>query len=186
MRKLLLALLATLPVACCAPEHSENLLQEAPPAAQDAPPPQVVTPYASWYPAVIEEGVSRLAARVPLDKPFSVGVTMLPGMWGAARYCGDCDAYEILLSPWVRQEDFLLDILTHEWAHCLVWGAALDDDPHGPLWGVAYSRAYLAMLAGPVEAPGSPQDEPAPPEVPEGPPPPAAAPPDERGCVACH
>ncbi len=34
----------------------------------------------------------------------------------------------------------LIDILIHEWAHCLAWVEGAQD--HGPEWGVADSRCY--------------------------------------------
>ena len=36
-------------------------------------------------------------------------------------------------------------VMAHEWAHMMVWDACKESD-HGPLWGVAFSRAYRALV----------------------------------------
>jgi predicted SprT family Zn-dependent metalloprotease len=42
---------------------------------------------------------------------------------------------------------WILDILAHEWAHCLCWTAEHPNfDDHGPMWGVAYAKVYQQLF----------------------------------------
>jgi hypothetical protein len=45
------------------------------------------------------------------------------------------------LSPEMRTE-----VLVHEWAHLLVWGASDQFGDHGPTWGVAYAWVYRCVV----------------------------------------
>jgi hypothetical protein len=42
----------------------------------------------------------------------------------------------------------LQDVAIHEWAHAMAWDLENADGIHGSAWGLAYSRAYLAVVEG--------------------------------------
>lgn len=168
MKKLLYLLLA---LAACA----------APPAPE-APPQEPEAPIETWFPIplpvdaslipdfyapTIADIATRLSERVPVTKNVVIMVCDLPGAWGMAMPSADDSEYLIWINYRCTEPDFLVDILTHEWAHCMAFDhpEMEQDDVHGDVWGIMSSRAYRAVLEGPVEPiGGDPQGE-ASPEV---------------------
>ena len=142
MRTLIPLILAGL--AACAGPSLRPCEEKPADAAQTNPIPD---PLPEWYPRVIDDIVGRLTAGAALDRAVVVEVMYLPGAWGWAMYDAEADAYRIVLDNTITEPDFLIAVLIHEWAHCLVWGAAAQslDDDHGSLWGNAYSMAYRAV-----------------------------------------
>ena len=104
----------------------------------------------------------QLVSEVPTSEfvviDFKEEITML-------RYCPDgdgqtfCVGTALATTEWVEEGNFfkitlshdaltggyLPFIMVHEWAHVLTWDAE-DQGPHGPMWGVAFSRCYQALV----------------------------------------
>jgi predicted metallopeptidase len=41
----------------------------------------------------------------------------------------------------------LIEVLLHEWAHCLAWSSGnVDLHDHSPGWGVSYAECYRATI----------------------------------------
>lgn len=60
---------------------------------------------------------------------------------------GDCklkDGQFFIRIDKTLPEYYAIDVLLHEFAHCLAWGK--DDDHHGLNWGKAYSLVYRTFL----------------------------------------
>lgn len=116
--------------------------------AQEGTPENFELP--EWYPSVLTAVAERLAGAVPLNAPVYVSVEEIPNMWGISWYDENAGAYRIGISPGALDPDFLVDIIIHEWAHCVIWGSNLDEGSfHGAEWGVAYAACYRAVIEGP-------------------------------------
>lgn len=106
-------------------------------------PVQVEAHTSSFQPEVLRAAVGGLMAAVPLNGPLEVRVLVIEDTYLGATY-RDGGGYIILIEA--RQSMMeILGTLVHEYAHAMVYDAALED-PHGPLWGVAYARAYREAL----------------------------------------
>lgn len=100
--------------------------------------------------SVFQAVVVRLFEKCPVGAGVIVHVTPLADKpyWGVTNKCGDVFVIEIAAEAPEAQQ---IDILTHEWAHAMVWGIDTPDgrsDPHGQAWGMAFSRAYMTALDG--------------------------------------
>lgn len=140
--KHILSLLLAVVAACSSP--SLHLVAEQPrswsvQSEQDRP---------DWLSPSFFRAISTLAAEVPLDAPVKVEVLCLDGKWGQAWWNEDSGYYHIQLDAEIPgpNVDWALDVLIHEWAHCIVFGAASWEDPHDAMWGVALSRCYRAVV----------------------------------------
>lgn len=94
----------------------------------------------------LSDALDRLRTLEPCDMPVTVRIV-------AAYKLGDDygrsskgeKRYTIMLA---RRpcEGCMIDTLIHEWGHCLAPWSNCDD--HGPEFGVAYARAYTAVMGG--------------------------------------
>lgn len=143
MKRALLVLVAVL-AACCS-------LPDSPIFPPPTPPSWTQEDY-DFVGGLVEA----LGADVPLTASVLVRIGELdPGLAGTAEWLAGPGYFQITLAPAPRA--FLAEVLTHEWAHCVVWDAP-KEDAHGPLWGVAYARCYRTYEAY-VRAWSTPEDE---------------------------
>lgn len=91
--------------------------------------------------AAFQAVVDALHAECPLPSDMFLGIKELEGVWGRTFMSGRFLVIELEARQPFQQ---LLDTLVHEWAHAMVWEA--DDADHGPIWGVAWARAYNVGL----------------------------------------
>jgi len=89
-----------------------------------------------------------LEEELPCSFPVRLRLVRLKAEYG---YCNlkvpeDGDPYFVIVV--CKGMDFLVttDTLLHEYAHALCWETAPDREPHGPEWGVAYSRVYQSAV----------------------------------------
>jgi len=133
MRALLPAVLAALLMGGCVSTPALTVAQET----AEAP--------AGFEPALFQRACEALMEHCPLNAPVRVQVQPLEGYYGRTHWAGQ---YEIAIEGRQPMQG-VLDTLIHEWAHAMVWDAS--EDPvyggHGPLWGVAYARAYRVVMA---------------------------------------
>lgn len=147
MRKIftLLGVLTMTILASCA---LLNDLKDADPTKKEAAPEE-------------EEGFDldtfqAVTAALVEDCPVAYNVKLEVGPIGAkiagftthVREFGDEPEHLYIMVDPRQSDQGVLDTLIHEWAHAMVWDASEGEEyaGHGPLWGVAYARAYRAML----------------------------------------
>lgn len=88
--------------------------------------------------------INRLMEECPLNDDAMVKVMVITSArWGMTMWSHKY-GYEITLEA-RQQMHSILDVLEHEWAHAMVWDSHQDSD-HGPLWGVAWAKAYRVSL----------------------------------------
>lgn len=82
-----------------------------------------------------------LSVRAPTDKPVRLVVRDLSaeGVYGRTTDLGGFYLVEVDANLPI---EFATEIVVHEWAHALVYNVNQDD--HGPFWGVAYAEVYRA------------------------------------------
>ena len=107
-----------------------------------------------------------LSVETPLDAPLVLQIVRLKGAWGQSWWNPRTGRYHIQLDPRIPSFDWAVYMLAHEWAHCLVAGAA-GAKAHGPLWGVAFARCYRAAVDPGVQTPEKPEPVQALPGAPE-------------------
>ncbi len=107
----------------------------------------VAVPENSWDAKKFERVANALAEQCPLNAPVRLTVRKIPSYWGYTAW-NEAGYYEIHIAGG-QPMYALLDTLVHEWAHAMVYDAAQhpDMDLHGPLWGVAWARAYRALTS---------------------------------------
>lgn len=89
--------------------------------------------------------LAALMARAPLDAPVDVVFGPIDAeVYGRSSWSFMEQSYRIEIQGDLTHE-VAMDTLVHEWAHCLVHGAC-HESPHDALWGVAYARAYRAII----------------------------------------
>jgi len=94
--------------------------------------------------------VADIAQDLPLDHLLEVRREDLQA-WSLYGYSTlEGDHYLIVLDAGLSRTE-ALSVLLHEYAHLVVWmdhgpDTLGDVEDHGPLWGEAYSRVYLAWL----------------------------------------
>ena len=83
-----------------------------------------------------------LKKELPPEYPVQVRRTKI-----AQNLDGDCrlkeERFYIRIDK-MLPEYYAIDVLLHEFAHCLAWGK--DNDHHGPNWGKSYSLVYRTFL----------------------------------------
>jgi hypothetical protein len=133
MRVLLPAVLAALLMGGCVSSPALTVAQET----AEAP--------AGFEPALFQRACEALMAGCPLNSAVRVQVGALEGYYGRTHWAGQ---YEIEIEGRQPMQG-ILDTLIHEWAHAMVWDATEDPvyEGHGPLWGVAFARAYRVVMA---------------------------------------
>lgn len=98
---------------------------------------------ASFDQKVLGDVIAALDAELPLEGITTVRVECIDERFQGLSWHDD-GGYHISLDA--RQDmNGLLDTLVHEWAHCAVMLCA-QENSHDSLFGVAYARAYRAML----------------------------------------
>lgn len=80
--------------------------------------------------------LERLESEAPIGYPISVDLGYRGEEWGVTDWTGEDYVIRINGSACPA---VVMDTLLEEYAHILVWDAIQEDD-HGPLWGVAYAR----------------------------------------------
>ena len=66
--------------------------------------------------------------------------------WGMCTFEPDRERFVIVVQPH-ESLSYMLDLLIHEWAHAMDWFSPEDGDTDHPAsWGVAYARAYNAVM----------------------------------------
>lgn len=143
MRLLLLSLAIALGIvigpSCCSVQGTERQ------------PAVLVEAYSPGFDPLRFYGAIRtLATECPLNAGFQVQLMEIDAaVWGMTWWDEDQWLYRIQIDA--RQPmHAVIDTLIHEWAHAMVWDASVDEryDAHGPIWGVAYARAYRAVVYG--------------------------------------
>lgn len=99
----------------------------------------------------IAQIVADIAEDLPLDLPLEVRrePILAWGLYGMTTI--EDGQYVIVLDSSLTAVE-ALSVLLHEYAHCVAWQDGAEDgeaeEDHGPVWGSAYSRTYLAWLQG--------------------------------------
>lgn len=95
------------------------------------------------------EALAALRVLCPTNHPVVVRRTTLPAdtSFGDAQLTGKgAKRHYFVRINKDMDPDLQIMILTHEWAHCMIWPIHHDRHPmHGPLLGVAWSEAYRAV-----------------------------------------
>lgn len=148
MKYLLSLILAAVP-ACSSP--SLHVVAEQP--QEWSVQSEVTRP--AWLTPVFFRAITTLVENVPLDAPLKIEVLSLEGKWGQAWWNEATGHYHIQLDSEIPGPalDWAIDVLIHEWAHCVVLGAASWEDPHDAMWGVALARCYRAIVDPEVSSP---------------------------------
>ncbi len=91
-----------------------------------------------------------LQEELPCSYPARVRIMQLEGEYGYCDVRKNKDGEHYFLIVVCKGMDFLLskDTLLHEYAHALCWESCPDEEPHGPEWGVAFSRVYRTAIGG--------------------------------------
>ena len=141
----LLSLLSLLSVACL---HTPSPSSSVPPLTVQCSLPITVadTPIFGYGDQItLSDIYFRLVKHAP--SPFPTLLLLSPSRvdaYGSTIFNSNSGYMEIRIG---RDLDTMQRITTliHEWAHVLSFEAGRgNEDPHGPLWGVCYSIAYLA------------------------------------------
>lgn len=80
---------------------------------------------------------------VPLEWPVNLETDYRGEEWGTCEWDGDLGEFTIRVHADVPP-GFHADVVAEEYAHAVVWDAP-QEDPHGPLWGVAYARCVRLL-----------------------------------------
>lgn len=87
-----------------------------------------------------------LVANHPTLLPVRVTVTRVREGSGETNRVGSRFMIRIGRLALRAHETFAIEVLLHEWAHCLAWQVALEGQPqdrdHCEAWGVWYARLY--------------------------------------------
>ncbi len=125
------------------------------PLEPEVPEPAVVAlDYSTEVPRWLWGTRNALVVGVPLGWPVEIRMKDLQRrFWGYTQWVEEEERFAIYLNNgftpeglgvfWFRSA--MRETLVHEWAHCVVWNAA-PRRSHGPLWGVAYSKCYEAVM----------------------------------------
>ena len=139
MRYILIALLAIAPACSSVPK-----------------PPVVVEAVTQEFdPELFEAIVKVLQERVPLAFDVRVAVMAIDGPYYGHTNWNELEGHMDIQIEVRQQWESIVDTLIHEWAHAMVWDLN-SKDRHDDFWGVAYSRAYRAVMAGLSPAPVQP------------------------------
>lgn len=127
------------------------------PACSSVPKPPVVVQAVTreFNPSAFEGIVKVLQERVPLAYDVRVAVMAIDGPYFGRTNWNELEGHMDIQIEVRQQWESMVDTLIHEWAHAMVWDLHLADS-HDEFWGLAYSRAYRAVMAGPSPAPVQP------------------------------
>lgn len=81
-----------------------------------------------------------LKEEIPLGVPVRLVSDPTIEEWGYTTW--DEEAWEFVLTI---HPDADPEVVVHEWGHLMTWDAVVES-VHGPIWGVAYARAYRAVI----------------------------------------
>lgn len=96
--------------------------------------------------AVWEDALKSLREECPPRYPVWVVRKKLNDQWGYCEFDEAKGRFLIVLNS-TAHPNFMLDLLIHEWAHAMDWFSPEDGDTDHPAsWGVAYARAYTAVM----------------------------------------
>lgn len=102
-----------------------------------------------------------LGEECSLNADVLLQVLHIDGYLGLTWWDEERGKYRIQIEG-AQSMDPILESLIHEWAHAMVWDASKrpEDQGHGAMWGVAYSRCYRVLMElinpnGPPPAPDS-------------------------------
>lgn len=129
----------------------------------------VAVPADEWDADDFQTLVTALGMDCPLNANAVMQVLPIEGYLGLTWWDSEVGKYRIQIEA-AQTMRAIQDSLIHEWAHAMVWDATQrsEDQGHGPMWGVAYARAYRTLERviapdGDPEAPDSmlvsPDDE---------------------------
>jgi len=85
-----------------------------------------------------------LRREFPAQHPVTVRSRPLKKLQGETEYRKDCSFYVRIRSD--TSLDMRIDTILHEWAHCLAWFGADQEEFHSGEWGLAYAKIYKAFL----------------------------------------
>lgn len=97
----------------------------------------------SSTPADLGAAVMALAPVLPLPFPVEIRILDLSAMELEGRTTFDERLQHFVIE--LDDDTGTLETLAHEWAHCYVWGLP-EHTVHSDFWGVAYARAYRALV----------------------------------------
>ena len=83
-----------------------------------------------------------LAAHAHPGSPIVVQIVELGEDWADSEYDEVVPRFVIRIDNDV-DPDHATELMAHEWAHCLTWGAEGD---HSDEWGAAYARCYRLLF----------------------------------------
>lgn len=84
-----------------------------------------------------------LRKKYPLQYPVEIRTVKAKKNDGTTNFDGEVFRIRIR-----EDQDFgpKIDSLTHEWAHCLTWFGAEQDEEHSSEWGIAQAAIYREYL----------------------------------------